>query len=151
MKKEIYIRIIGSHEELDGESNREVIENIYPATYIQKDGCHYLFYEESQEGFGEIKNNVVVNTDGSLQMSKKGVVNSDMEFRMGETGSCDYKTPISTVTIDYGTEYIETNIQEENISIRLSYTMALDKVPYSRSCVDIQSVDVNGNINRKVS
>lgn len=140
MKKDINIKVIGLHKELEGGDEHERIENVYPATYIQKDGCHYLFYEEVQEGFGAIQNKVIVYPEGHVRMTKKGVINSDMEFLLGESRTCDYKTPFSTVEMAFKTEQIEVQLTEDKLSVRITYLMDLNGEPYSNSTVEIYSV-----------
>lgn len=139
MKKEINIKVTGTHKDLQGGDEQETIENLYPATYIQKDGCHYLFYEEVQEGFGAIQNKVIVNPEGHVRMTKKGVINSDMEFYLGESRTCDYKTPFSTVEINFHTEELDVQVTDEKVSIVIVYLMDLNGEPYSRSTVEIHS------------
>lgn len=140
MRKEINIKVTGTHRELQGGDEHEAIENVYPATYIQKDGCHYLFYEEVQEGFGQIQNKVIVNPEGHVYMTKKGVITSDMVFTIGKSHTCDYKTPFSTVEINLHTESLDVAVAKDSISIAVTYLMDLDNEPYSRSTVEIHSI-----------
>lgn len=140
MKKEMKIIIRGMHEEIEGDNNGEIIENIHTATYIQKDGSHYLFYEEMQEGFGLIKNKVAVDKALELRITKKGVVNSHMEFTLGESRICQYSTPFSTVEMNFLTEELDVQITDHKLYIKVSYAMDLEGQAYARSTVEIESV-----------
>lgn len=138
MKKEINIKVKGTHRELETEGECEVIESTYPATFFQKDGSYYLFYEEVQDGFGSIKNKVIVSQNGIVKMSKKGVINSEMEFTLGEAYTCEYKTPFSTVEIHLNTEELKVDVDENKCSIGVTYLMDFNGQPHSRSTVEIE-------------
>lgn len=139
MKKEINIKVIGTHQSVHEGDDREIIEHVYPATYIQKDGCHYLFYEEIQEGFGPVQNKVITHPGGHLRMTKKGVINSDMEFHLGESRTCEYKTPLLTAEISFHTEHLHMEVTEDQLTIVLTYLMDLNGETHSRSTVEIHS------------
>lgn len=140
LKKEIEIKVIGTHKDIDGD-NHETIEDVHTATYIQTDADHYIFYEEEQEGFGKIQTKIAIYYLGYVRIVKKGVIHSDMEFHWGEESSCEYKTPFSSTQITYKTDHMGVHIGNAgDLSIHIQYTMNLDGEPYSESSVKISTV-----------
>ena len=83
MTKEVFIRIVGVQTPMgemeDGDN--EPIEVVHTGTYYYKNGKHYVFYEEATEGIKEVtKAQIRWQTDGILEVIKKGVANSHMIF-----------------------------------------------------------------------
>lgn len=69
MTKNVMIHIKGLQADMD----EEAIEVICPGTYYYKDGKHYVFYEENQEGFTEVsKCQFRLQGDTCLEVMKKG-------------------------------------------------------------------------------
>ena len=83
MTKEVFIRILGVQTPVGevGDGDNEPIEVVHTGTYYYKNGKHYIFYEEAVEGIkGITKAQIRWQTDGVLEVIKKGVANSHMIF-----------------------------------------------------------------------
>jgi len=77
MTKDVLITISGM-QMADGENSD--IEMITTGDYYQKNGKHYVLYDEVLEGFdGIVKNTIKIQDDG-LDIIKKGVANVHMAF-----------------------------------------------------------------------
>ena len=77
MTKDVLITIRGVHT-LDHEDND--VEMIIRGDYYQKNGKHYILYEEILEGAEERVKNVIKISPSSMDIIKKGVTNSRMLF-----------------------------------------------------------------------
>lgn len=77
MTKDVLITIRGVHT-LDHEDND--VEMIVRGDYYQKNGKHYILYEEILEGAEERVKNVIKISPSSMDIIKKGVTNSRMLF-----------------------------------------------------------------------
>ena len=69
MTKDVLITIRGVHT-VDEEDND--VEMIVRGDYYQKNGKHYVLYEELIEGFKEPVKNIIKITSTSMDITKKG-------------------------------------------------------------------------------
>ena len=69
MTKDVLITIRGVHT-MDEEDND--VEMIVRGDYYQKNGKHYVLYEELLEGFKEPVKNIIKITPTSMDITKKG-------------------------------------------------------------------------------
>ena len=68
MTKDIMLRISGVQFP-DGEENSEEMEVITSGSYFEKDGRHYIKYDEVQEDSNEVIRNLLKIENGSLELT----------------------------------------------------------------------------------
>ena len=108
MKKDVTIRITGNqyrerNENFPGSSEdireSDVVIQEFSGTYYDKDGMNYILYEEINEDDPETVK-VTLKYDGtSMEITKRGLLNSRMVFKRGESFKSDYVTPFGTFTL----------------------------------------------------
>ncbi len=126
MTKEVLLSIAGLHYDAFEEVNEEneAIEVITPALYYLKNGKHYIIYEELVEGFsGTIKNRIQIDEKGKMEMIKKGLSNTHMVFEKEKIHMTEYDTPYGELMIGVYTKDMTIDVQEDEINIRISYTL----------------------------
>lgn len=64
----------------DGEENSEEMEVITSGSYFEKDGRHYIKYDEVQEDSNEVIRNLLKIENGSLELTRRGMTNVHMVF-----------------------------------------------------------------------
>ena len=143
MTKEVFIRITGLQIPIgDVEDNdNEPIEVVHTGTYYNKNGKHYVFYEEATEGFqGVTKVQIRWQKDGVLEVIKKGISNSHMVFEKNERHICDYQTPFGSLEIGILTKRIAWEEKEDMLEISVEYNMDvnLETVAKCMIKIDIQ-------------
>ena len=69
MTKDVLVTINGIHT-MDEEDND--VEMVVRGDYYQKNGKHYILYEEVLEGMEETVKNVIKISDSSMDIIKKG-------------------------------------------------------------------------------
>lgn len=143
MNKNVLISIIGIQRErgdLDEEGqNNEPIEIITPATYFCKDGVHYVFFEEMQEGISEVtKNKIVYHPDHKLEVIKKGALNSEMIFDYHEAHESIYETAYGVMQMGIDTHSIRGEIEENKISIDIKYSLIVNGEAYAECEIRIK-------------
>ena len=74
MTKDIMLRISGVQFP-DGEENSEEMEVITSGSYFEKDGRHYIKYDEVQEDSNEVIRNLLKIENGSLELTRRGMTN----------------------------------------------------------------------------
>ena len=78
MTKDVLVSISGLHmdmnAEIPGPDAEDVIEVVTPATYYEKNGKHYILYDEVVEGVsGTIKNKIKISGTDSVEIMKSGL------------------------------------------------------------------------------
>lgn len=115
--------------EVNNEEN-EPIEVIAPAKYFEKNGKHYILYDELVEGFsGVIKNKVKITGDSKLEIIKTGITNSHMVFETGKSNVTYYDTPYGKMHVEVHTRNLEIKVEEELISVDVDYGMDVNYAP----------------------
>ena len=77
MTKEILLSLKGLQIENPQEDGEE-IETITPGEYYQRNGSHYVIYDEVTEGYSDTTKNIIKFKDSLVEVTKKGL----MEFQV---------------------------------------------------------------------
>lgn len=129
MTKDVLLSISGLHFDAAGEESdeNEPIEVITPASYYNKNGKHYVLYEEPVEGMsGTVKNTIKITGDHMFEIIKSGLANAHMVFEKDKINMTQYETPYGELLIGIQTKRIDVNEQEDNISIEVSYALDIN-------------------------
>lgn len=138
MTKDVLITIRGAHT-LDHEDND--VEMIVRGDYYQKNGKHYILYEEILEGAEERVKNVIKISPSSMDIIKKGVTNSRMLFEKNKKNLSCYSTPVGNLVIGIQANHFYVEEQENSIKVNVDYSLDINYEHMSdcRICVDVQS------------
>lgn len=138
MTKDVLITIRGVHT-LDHEDND--VEMIVRGDYYQKNGKHYILYEEILEGAEERVKNVIKISPSSMDIIKKCVTNSRMLFEKNKKNLSCYSTPVGNLVIGIQANHFYVEEQENSIKVNVDYSLDINYEHMSdcRICVDVQS------------
>ena len=138
MTKDVLITIRGVHT-LDHEDND--VEMIIRGDYYQKNGKHYILYEEILEGAEERVKNVIKISPSSMDIIKKGVTNSRMLFEKNKKNLSCYSTPVGNLVIGIQANHFYVEEQENSIKVNVDYSLDINYEHMSdcRILVDVQS------------
>ena len=138
MTKDVLITVRGVHT-LDHEDND--VEMIIRGDYYQKNGKHYILYEEILEGAEERVKNVIKISPSSMDIIKKGVTNSRMLFEKNKKNLSCYSTPVGNLVIGIQANHFYVEEQENSIKVNVDYSLDINYEHMSdcRICVDVQS------------
>ena len=138
MTKDVLITIRGVHT-LDHEDND--VEMIIRGDYYQKNGKHYILYEEILEGAEERVKNVIKISPSSMAIIKKGVTNTRMLFEKNKKNLSCYSTPVGNLVIGIQANHFYVEEQENSIKVNVDYSLDINYEHMSdcRICVDVQS------------
>lgn len=123
MKKDVKIKIIGIQTIPDIEDEPEKIELETTGSYYQKDGMHFLKYDEYFEGIAEPAKNLLKFDDTTFQMTKKGPVNTVMSFERDKSCTAHYMTPHGPLFLGIVTEEYVMRKQDDNIYVNIDYSI----------------------------
>ena len=140
MTKDVLVSISGLQMAVnDMESNDdEPIEILSPGTYFFKDGTHYIFFEEVEEGIpGFTKTQIRLRGKESLEVMKRGISNVHLVFEKNKTNRCVYQTPYGQLNLGICTGVIAVDETEDNINIRAEYGLDVNYEPLAECTIRI--------------
>ena len=136
MVKDVLVSISGV-QMADGEDSD--VEMITAGNYYQKDGKHYILFDEAVEGMnGKIRNTIKITAD-QLEIIKHGLTNVHMVFQAGKKTQTNYVTPFGEMAVGLNTEKVEVEEEENNIRVRVVYSLDIN---YSLMTVCRIAVDI---------
>ena len=103
MTRDVLVSITGARF---SEHDKEDVEMIIGGDYFWKNGKHYVLYEEVMEESGEVVKNTVKITPDSMDILKKGSINTHMVFQKGQKNVSCYLTPVGELTVGIETRAI---------------------------------------------
>lgn len=126
MTKDVFVSVSGLQF---GEAEPDRVETIYKGTYYQKDGKHYVLYDEIMEGFDKPVKSMMKFAEGSLTVNKKGAINVNMIFEEHKNHVCCYGTPYGELMIGIHTTSLKMKEQKNSITIDAVYTLEAGNQP----------------------
>lgn len=121
MTKDVLIAIKGL--QFEEAEDAEEIEVIQRGQYFQRNGSHYLVYEEPVEGSSDTILNRIKFKEDEVQVTKKGAVNTMLSFRKNEKNMTNYATPFGNLVMGIHTYQIDLNMQEDKMLVHVDYAL----------------------------
>lgn len=145
MKKEVLISIAGLHYGLPGnEGEDDPIEIITPASYYQKNGKHYIIYDEVVEGALEtVKNTIKITGDTLFEISKSGASSTRMVFEKDKINMTSYQTPFGDLLVGIHTKDMQMDIREDEIDVNIFYALDINNEPLSDCQIKVNVREVS--------
>ena len=135
MTKDVIVSIAGTHIDTFGEAiylEDESLAITAPGSYFQKDGKHYLFYEEFSEDLSAVtKNRIRINNENSVEIMKTGYFNATLSFEKGVLTKSYYDTPVGKLLLGIKTHHLKVEISPQFILLEIDYELDLDNEPYA--------------------
>lgn len=123
MTKDVLIRISGL-QRMDDQSDD--VEVITTGDYFQKNGKHYVIYDEMLEGIEGMVRNTVKITPQMLDIRKSGVINTHMVFEKDQKQVTRYATPLGDMMIGISTSRIHLQEQEDRLNVSVEYSLDIN-------------------------
>lgn len=124
MTKDVLIAIKGM--QFEGAEDAEEIEVIQRGQYYERNGSHYLMYEEPVEGTTEIIKNRIKFRENEVQVAKKGAVNTILTFTRNEKNMTNYATPFGNLVVGIDTQGIDLDLKEDKMDIKVDYSLDIN-------------------------
>lgn len=124
MTKEVLIAIAGL--QFESNENDEQIEVITAGDYYQKNGKHYVLYDEVMEGFGGSTKNMIKISDNTLDITKKGITNVHMIFEKNKKNVTYYDTPFGSLLVGIAAKNVDVKETNENIDVVVNYALEVN-------------------------
>ena len=145
MTKEVLLCIQGLQFEEDARNDEELdkIETICTGEYYNRNGAHYIMYEETTEGFEEPVKNMIKVRGKEFSLTKRGGFQVQMVFTEGKKTMTDYNTPFGNILIGLDTTKVETIEEENMLQIHIDYALEAN-YQYIADCHIIVKVNSKG-------
>ena len=115
--------------------SEETLDTIYNGNYHCIDKKHIIRYEEyfEVEGTAPLKNtNLIKIENDSVQIIKKGAINTQMQFTAGQQYHGSYQTPFGCFNMMIYTEQLKIQETENTLQADIVYTLELNQCPVSK-------------------
>lgn len=130
--KEIIIKIDGTQNFGNEDSNK--IELTTTGTIETYDDKKIITYEESElTGMQGTTTKVIVNDNGTVELSRKGTTNSQLVFEEGKKNISYYDTEAGAFSIAVFASYVETNVEEDYGELEIEYVLEVDGTPVGQN------------------
>ena len=121
MTKDV-ILIMEATQHYPGEEPQSSITKV-DAEYYMRNDSHYVMFEEAQEGFIEKTKGMLKIKKGSVELTKKGLIQSHMLFEKDLRYATEYKTPFGGFMMDVCTRRLNIAESEDEISMEIKYSL----------------------------
>ena len=121
MTKDVLIAIKGL--QFEEAEDAEEIEVIQRGQYYQRNGSHFLIYEEPIEGTSDTILNRIKFKEDEVQVTKKGAVNTMLSFHKNEKNMTNYATPFGNLIMGIHTHQIDLDIEEDKLLVHVDYAL----------------------------
>lgn len=141
MTKEIMVTLSGAQEILNNEFDQgevkqsletsldDEIQVIAIGEYYEKNGTHYILYDEVIEGASISDKNMIKIGPDRVEVTKKGASSALMVFEEGKKSVTNYQTPYGEIFMGIDVFRIEKRIEESLITLFIHYQLALNYEP----------------------
>lgn len=123
MKKDVLVSISGLQFEIDKE---EAVEVISVGEYYNRNGKHYILYDEILEEVEGITNCTLKISDKQVSIQKKGANNVHMIFEANRKNITYYNTPFGDLQIGINTTSIKVTEEEDQILVTINYELDIN-------------------------
>lgn len=135
MTRDVLISISGAQFS-DGE--KEDVEMITTGDYFLKNGKHYIIYEEIEEGSKDITKNTIKVAQDTMDIIKKGSINTHMIFQKNKKNISCYLTPFGELTVGIHTNEVYVEEGEDVLKIEIQYSLDINDEYVSNCSITVQ-------------
>lgn len=146
MTKDVIISIKGLQFENSNDELAEPVEVINFGEYYNKNGKHYIMFDEVVEGFTESTKNTLKISDDKVDITKKGITNVHMAFEENKKNVTCYNTPYGSIMIGIDAREINIEEKEESINVKVNYGLEVN-YEHLANCsitINVMAKDSNG-------
>ena len=125
MTKDVMVTISGFHM---NEEEGDTIEMVHIGEYYERNGTHYILYEERLEGIAEpVKNRIKVR-EQRIELQKRGPVTVNMVFEKDKRQSSTYAIPYASLLMETCITSVEVCAGEDRMEAKASYELNVNGV-----------------------
>lgn len=123
MKKNVLVSISGLQYEIDKE---EAVEVISVGEYYNRNGKHFIVYDEILEDMEGITNCTIKIAEKQVDIIKRGASNVHMVFEENTKNTTYYQTPYGELQVGIYTTQIKVTEEEDKIIAVINYGLDIN-------------------------
>lgn len=126
MTKDIILSITGLQYQVGADENdieTTPVEVVTPATYYEKNGKHYVLFEEAEEGTKDVTRSTIKINREVVEVMKKGTANVHMIFERNKKNLTYYSTPFGNLLVGITAQKVNVKESEDNIDVEVDYSL----------------------------
>ena len=136
MADNLTITLTGIQQDESGE--RDISSSTAPAEYYEKNGTHYIFFEEKDPDTGVTVKSTIKFKNQILELTKKGNVTTRMVFQSGQEFITDYITPMGCLQIGILTHSVDCYFKKGLPQLKAEYTLSNEGQIISKNTIIIK-------------
>ena len=143
MTKDVLITVTGQQDYDKAPEEIQEIQVITRGNYYYKNNKHYILYEEVIPEESKTIRNVVKIAEDYVEITKKGAINTQMMFTLGQQNMSPYITEVGMIEIGVLARKIELLEMEGEMILERLYSLEMnhDYVSDSRIVVKLEQVN----------
>ena len=135
MKKNVMVQISGLH---NAETPDDAVEVLLPGNYYNRNGTHYIKYQQYDEESGRLLDNLIKIKDETLEIKKKGASSMQMFFKKNHRNVSYYDMEQGSLLMETRTQDVKIQQREQRIDVELAYDLFINEQYVSDSHIKIQ-------------
>lgn len=124
MTEEVLVSIKGMQMMPQDESDE--VEVVTHGSYLQKNGKHYIRYEEAVEGMEGTIQNLIKVDENSMEVTKRGLTNVHMVFEKDKKNMTCYETPFGSMLVGIAATAVDVRDTEKDIDVTVKYALDIN-------------------------
>lgn len=124
MTKEVMVTISGLQFADDEE--QEAIELVHIGEYYERNGTHYILFDELFEGIAQTVKNVIKIKARSLEVQKRGPVTASLVFEEGRKQRSTYAVPYGSFLVEICTTGVRIHQTEDRLEATAAYALEIN-------------------------
>lgn len=136
MTDQLIITLTGIQQDETGD--RDINSSNAPAEYYEKNGTHYIFFQETDSESGASVKSTIKYKNQVLELTKKGNVTTRMVFQVGQEFITDYHTPMGCLQIGILTHSVDCYFKKGLPQLKATYTLTNQGEPISENTILIK-------------
>ena len=121
MTKGVWISLRGL--QFSGDEAADNIESSVPGTYYEKNGKHYVIYEEVIDGLQKPVMNKLKFGEHFLELRRSGPLSVCMMFEENKKHMADYHMPYGKLTLGIDTKKFRMENEADKMRLDIEYTL----------------------------
>lgn len=137
MGKKVRIKVRGIGE------TEEEITTVTEGLMVYKEPFYYVSYEEKLDRESDRQSKTVLRfSDGQLRVTRKGEVESVLEFIEGSIHNSLYRTELGNFEVALSTQRLEIDLDAELLHVKADYRIGLNSMPSVKGKLEICIEDI---------
>lgn len=137
---DVRIRIRSAQYAPDGGQQEEIrTESAAQGAYYERNGAHYLLWEERMEGVDAPVQSRMKYRNGCLEVTRRGGVSSQLVFEAGKTYRTDYVTALGTLRMEIATDNVTfETVPDGTRRVTAGYCLCQEGEPVAECRLEIE-------------